>query len=289
MTAVRRTQMNNQRNTNFSSFFLFFFFFFFFWVEANGRGLRSVKIKICINKSSYYHHYYYYLERSAPIASSTRPRWTFMNDAIEPIQPPTGMNAAFFSTKFLIVRCAIGAYVQCQYHWRGRTSWSGRGGFSFPFLLSFFVSFIFLTERWSLTCSNWLFLLLFLVPLVTATFELEYRAGLRLLEQWDSLLVLKESFEEANSQLEWELASQMLLSVVFQQRADNVAESQMRKLKDALAQAEHLQRWLDRRQTLQLLTQSVTILRQERRDNPLGHQIITCNEFISQSLQPHHK
>ncbi len=62
------------------------------------------------------------------------------------------------------------------------------------------------------------------------------------------LLMLKEALQEANAQLEGEFFSEVIsVAIVFQQRGDDIAQGQMRKLEDSMAQANDLDGRLDRR------------------------------------------
>jgi hypothetical protein len=60
--------------------------------------------------------------------------------------------------------------------------------------------------------------------------------------------MLKEALQEANAQLEGEFFSEVIrVAIVFQQRGDDIAQGQMRKLEDSMAQANDLDGRLDRR------------------------------------------
>lgn len=85
--------------------------------------------------------------------------------------------------------------------------------------------------------------------------------------------MLEETLEEANTELERELLSEMI-TIMFQQRGDDVAQGQVGQLEDPLAEAHHLQRGLDGRQAMQLIRKAHAILRQEGRYHSLRHQVV---------------
>jgi len=63
------------------------------------------------------------------------------------------------------------------------------------------------------------------------------------------LLVLEESFEHADTKLEWKLLSK-IVAIVFQKGGGNITESQMGKLENSLAKAHDLKSRLDGCETI---------------------------------------
>ena len=72
--------------------------------------------------------------------------------------------------------------------------------------------------------------------------------------------MFEELFQQADAELEREFVV-AVLSVMIQQRGDNVSKGQVRQLQHALQQADHLHRLVNGNQTLNLRLEFHAILR----------------------------
>ena len=72
--------------------------------------------------------------------------------------------------------------------------------------------------------------------------------------------MFEELFQQADAELEREFVV-AVLSVMIQQRGDNVSKGQVRQLQHALQQADHLHRLVNGHQTLKLRLEFHAILR----------------------------